>query len=73
MTTMRSRTTANNEWVDRRFRLRAPALGSTTARASSRDSLFGRDGHLFYWIGDRGGKRNAQDLSNPLGKIRRVH
>jgi glucose/arabinose dehydrogenase len=32
-----------------------------------------QDGYLFFAIGDRGRKANAQDLSLPNGKIHRIH
>jgi aldose sugar dehydrogenase len=35
--------------------------------------LWDRDGHLFFTIGERGKATDAQDLTNPLGKIHRVH
>lgn len=31
------------------------------------------DGYLYFSIGERGHEENAQDLSNPLGKIHRIH
>lgn len=34
--------------------------------------LFDREGHLFFTIGDRGKPEDAQDPSNPNGKIHRV-
>ena len=34
--------------------------------------LFDREGHLYFTIGDRGKPEDAQDLTNPLGKIHRV-
>ena len=62
----------NNEWVDQQFIYHAPpALYTTDGSHFGSRFLFGREGHLFYSIGDRGVMQNAQDLSNPLGKIHR--
>jgi aldose sugar dehydrogenase len=34
--------------------------------------FFDRDGYLFFSIGDRGHRRDAQDLTSPYGKLHRV-
>lgn len=34
---------------------------------------FGRDGYLYFSIGDRGERDNAQNLSNHAGKVMRLH
>jgi len=34
---------------------------------------FDRDGYLYFSIGDRGDRDNAQDLSNHAGKVMRLH
>jgi aldose sugar dehydrogenase len=34
--------------------------------------LFDREGHLYFTIGDRGRPEDAQDVTNPCGKIHRV-
>jgi glucose/arabinose dehydrogenase len=73
-TIVRGRINAQNEWVDQQFVFRAPP-GTYTTDGSHFGSrfIFDREGHLFYSIGDRGVMQNAQDLSNPLGKIHRVN
>ena len=35
--------------------------------------IFDKDGYLYFSIGERGDKPNAQNLSNDLGKIHRLH
>lgn len=35
--------------------------------------IFDREGYLYFSTGDRGVKENAQDLSNDMGKIHRLH
>jgi glucose/arabinose dehydrogenase len=74
-TVVRGRINANHEWVDQQFIFRAdPSLYTTDGSHYGTRFLFDREGrHLFYSIGDRGVMANAQDLSNPLGKIHRVH
>ena len=64
----------NNEWVDQQFIYHAPpAIYTTDGSHFGSRFIFGREGHLFYSIGDRGVMQNAQDLSSPLGKIHRVN
>ena len=64
----------HNEWVDQQFIYHAPpALYTTDGSHFGSRFIFDRDGHLFYSIGDRGVMQNAQDLTNPLGKIHRVN
>ena len=71
---VRGRINDRNEWVDQHFIYR-PSLDLYTPDNSHFGSrfIFDRAGHLFYSIGDRGVVANAQDLSNPLGKIHRVN
>ncbi len=35
--------------------------------------IFDRDGYLYFGTGDRGIKENAQDLTNDMGKVHRLH
>ncbi len=71
---IRGRINANNEWVDTQEIFRAPASLYTTSGAHYGSRfLFDSEGHLFYSLGERGEMQNAQDLSNPLGKVHRVN
>ena len=73
-TIVRGRINARNEWVDQQVIFRAPAsLYTTDGTHFGSRFIFDREGHLFFSIGDRGVMGNAQDLSNPLGKIHRVN
>ncbi len=71
---IRGKINQNNEWVDTQEIFRAPASLYTASNIhyGSR-MLFDRAGHLFYSLGERGEMKNAQDLSNPLGKVHRVN
>ena len=71
---VRGRINGKNEWVDQQVVYRADASLYTpdNSHYGSRFT-FDRQGHLFFSIGDRGAIANAQDLSNPLGKIHRVN
>jgi aldose sugar dehydrogenase len=71
---VRGKINANNEWVDQQFIYRpAPELFTTNNSHYGSRFTFDRQGHLFYSIGERGVPANAQDLSNPLGKVHRVN
>lgn len=71
---VRGRLNARNAWVDQQEIFRAPyALYASDNTHYGLRFLFGRDGRLFYSLGDRGDMANAQDLSNPLGKVHRVN
>jgi glucose/arabinose dehydrogenase len=64
----------DNRWVDEEVLFQAPPelYGPQNLHYGSR-FLFDRDGNLFYSIGERGQKHDAQDLSSPLGKIHRIN
>ena len=71
---VRGKINDKNEWVDQQFIYRpAPELFTTNNSHYGSRFTFDRQGHLFYSIGERGVPDNAQDLSNPLGKIHRVN
>jgi glucose/arabinose dehydrogenase len=63
----------DGKWVDQEILYKAPPelYWADNTHFGSR-FLFDKDGHLFYSIGDRGHKDDAQDLSRPNGKIHRV-
>jgi glucose/arabinose dehydrogenase len=71
---VRGKINARNEWVDQQFIFRAsPELYTQNNSHFGSRLIFDRQGHLFFTIGERGVMTNAQDLSNPLGKIHRVN
>jgi glucose/arabinose dehydrogenase len=71
---VRGRINAKNEWVDQQDIFRgAPDLYTTSVIHYGSRFLFDGKGHLFWSLGDRGDKSNAQNLASPLGKIHRVN
>lgn len=60
-------------WVDQQELFRAPTerYYPTHIHYGCR-FLFDHDHHLFFTIGERGHPEEAQDLTNPLGKIHRI-
>jgi aldose sugar dehydrogenase len=71
---VRGRITAGNAWVDQEVIFRAPPDVYTTAGSHyGCRLLFDRQTHLFFTLGERGNQPNAQNLTNPLGKIHRVN
>jgi glucose/arabinose dehydrogenase len=71
---VRGRINKDHQWVDQQFIYRAPASLYTTSGAHyGCRFIFDKEGHLFYTIGERGVMQNAQDLTNPLGKVHRVN
>jgi glucose/arabinose dehydrogenase len=73
-TIVRGRINARNEWVEQQVIFRAPPnLYTTDGTHFGSRLIFDREGYLFFSIGERGVMQNAQDLSNPMGKIHRVN
>ena len=71
---VRGRINANHEWTDQQIIFRAPEeLYSTSGAHFGLRFLWDTQNHLFFSLGERGAMQNAQDLSNPLGKIHRVN
>jgi aldose sugar dehydrogenase len=64
----------DNAWVDQQVLFRAPdnLYNPNNFHYGSRFT-FDRQGHLFYSIGDKGKPEDAQDLSNPAGKVHRIN
>lgn len=64
---------SDNTWMDEELVFEAPqeTFISTSRHFGTR--LVFKDGYLFFAIGDRGRKDNAQNLNLPNGKIHRVH
>jgi len=71
---IRGKINKNHEWVDQQvlFRGKPEWYSSTNAHYGSR-FIFDKQGHLFYTLGEKNNMVNAQDLTNPLGKIHRVN
>jgi aldose sugar dehydrogenase len=71
---IRGKINKNNEWVEQQvlFRAKPEWYSSTNAHYGSR-FIFDKQGHLFYTLGEKNNMVNAQDLSNPLGKIHRIN
>ena len=72
---VRGKINAKNEWVEQQviFRAKPELYTADQRRTSARASSSTSEGHLFFSLGERGQMTNAQDLSNPLGKIHRVN
>ena len=71
---VRGKINKNNEWVEEQLLYRAPPeLYTPSGSHYGTRFTFDKEGHLFYTLGERGAMTNAQDLSNPLGKIHRVN
>jgi aldose sugar dehydrogenase len=61
-------------FVEQQTVFRAPANSYRTGRVHFGSRLvFDGKGHLFFSIGERGHKEDAQDLSRPNGKVHRLH
>ncbi|MGD0496822.1 MAG: PQQ-dependent sugar dehydrogenase [Bryobacteraceae bacterium] len=71
---VRGRIDKQNEWVDQQLIFRSPArvYATTNIHYGSR-FLWDKQGRLFFTLGERGAMQNAQDLTNPLGKVHRIN
>jgi glucose/arabinose dehydrogenase len=63
----------DGRWVDEEPIYRADAKFFTASGEHYGGRLAFDATHLFFSLGERGHPENSQDLSNPLGKIHRVH
>ena len=71
---VRGRINDDNEWVDEQLVYRAPLeLYTSSGSHYGTRLVFDAANHLYFSIGERGAMENAQDLTNPLGKIHRVN
>jgi len=64
---------AGYAWMDEEVIFEAPVETHLRGRTHFGTRLVFQDGYLFFSIGDRGPKEQAQDLSRPNGKVHRVH
>lgn len=64
----------DNRWTDEQTIFRAPEkfYKRGGVHFGSR-FVFDNAGHLFFSIGERGDKDNAQDITRPNGKVHRIH
>lgn len=71
---VRGRINAAGEWVDQQDIVRIPdAMYSGSIIHYGQRFLFDKKAQLFWTLGDRGEMTNAQDLSNPMGKVHRIN
>jgi glucose/arabinose dehydrogenase len=71
---VRGRINTAGEWVDQQDVVKIPdGMYSPAIIHYGQRFLFDDDNHLFWTLGDRGDMSNAQNLSNPMGKIHRVN
>lgn len=64
----------NNTWTGQEVLFEAPHdTYRTTRHHYGCRIVFDPEGHLYFSIGDRGAKEQAQDLSRPNGKIHRIN
>lgn len=63
----------DNHWVDQQVLFEAPhETYRTTRHHYGSRTVFDRQGHLYFSIGERGQATQAQDLSLPNGKVHRI-
>ncbi len=63
----------DGKWVDQEEIFHVPADLHSAAGAHYGTRFVFQDGYLFFGIGDRGRRNQAQDLGRPNGKIHRIH
>ena len=71
-TTLASAKLENGELIDWKDLLLSKSFSDTTRHFGSRIT-FDEDGHIYFSIGDRGVRKNSQDLSNHAGSIIRLN
>ncbi len=64
----------DGKWVDQQVLFQAPEerYSATRHHYGSR-IVFDKDGYLYFTVGDRGAKEQAQDVTWPNGKLHRIH
>lgn len=71
---VRGKINSRNVWTHQQVIFRSPSTLRFTGNAHYGSRfLWGKQGHLFFTLGERGVMKNAQDLTNPLGKIHRIN
>jgi glucose/arabinose dehydrogenase/galactose mutarotase-like enzyme len=63
----------DHAWVDEQVLWQAPASRYTDSNAHFGSRLLLDEEYLYFSVGDRGDRSQAQDLSSPLGKVHRIH
>ena len=64
----------DGNWIDQQILFEAPEeFYSTTRHHFGSRIVFDEQGYLYFSVGDRGAKEQAQDMSRPNGKIHRIH
>jgi glucose/arabinose dehydrogenase len=64
----------DNKWMDQEVLYQAdPKHYSTKRHHYGSRIVFDQKGFLYFAVGDRGARKQAQDLSRPNGKIHRIH
>ncbi|MDX1638656.1 MAG: PQQ-dependent sugar dehydrogenase [Balneolaceae bacterium] len=64
----------DNAWVDQQVLFEAPHDTYVNTRHHYGNRIvFDQDGYLYFSIGDRGRRPNAQNLNLPNGKVHRIH
>lgn len=71
---VRGKINSHNEWTHQQVIFRSPSTLRFTGNAHYGSRfLWDKQGHLFFTLGERGVMENAQDLTNPLGKVHRIN
>ena len=73
MTTISRGRIEDGKWVDAETIFRAAPEFYLPTRHHFGTRLVFHDGYLFFAVGDRGRRSTAQDLTNPNGKVHRIH
>lgn len=64
---------ADGKWSDHEVIWQAPDKDHSGGRVHFGTRIVFHEGYLFFSVGDRGQQTNAQDLSNPMGALHRIH
>lgn len=64
---------ADLTWVDEEVLWQAPSSSYTESNAHYGTRLLLHGNYLYFSVGDRGERDQAQDLASPFGKVHRIH